>query len=201
MYQSAIQNLINRLSRLPSIGPKTAERLVFYLLKRPPEELDQLATAIINAKNAVKVCPSCFNFSESIPCPICSDPRRNHSMICVVSKPQDIASLEKTGSFPGVYHVLGGNINPLENSFPEDLRINQLLMRIKNHNVREIILALNPDMEGETTSLFLINTLKQNPEINITKLARGLPMGADVEYADEVTLENALRGRQKINLN
>ncbi len=163
--------------------------------------MDQLATAIINAKNAVKVCPSCFNFSESIPCPICSDPRRDHSMICVVSKPQDIASLEKTGSFPGVYHVLGGNINPLENSFPEDLRINQLLMRIKNHNVREIILALNPDMEGETTSLFLINTLKQNPEINITKLARGLPMGADVEYADEVTLENALRGRQKINLN
>jgi recombination protein RecR len=198
MYQPTIQNLINKFSRLPSIGPKTAERLVFYLLRQPPEDLDQLASAIIKAKQLVKVCFSCFNFSESIPCPICSDPRRDHSLICVVSKPQDIAAIEKTGSFSGVYHVLGGNINPLENLFPEDLRINQLLIKIKNHNVREIILALNPDMEGETTSLFLINNIRQNPEIKITRLARGLPMGADVEYADEVTLENALKGRQGI---
>lgn len=198
MYQSTIQNLINKFSRLPSIGPKTAERLVFYLLKRPPEELEQLATAITVVKQSVQICPNCFNFSESIPCSICSDNKRDHSLICVVSKPQDVMALEKTKSFSGVYHVLGGNINPLENSFPEDLRINQLLIKIKNHSIKEIILALNPDMEGETTSLFLINTLKQNKEINVTKLARGLPMGADVEYADEITLENALRGRQKI---
>ncbi len=198
MYQPAIQNLIDKLSHLPSIGPKTAERLVFYLLKRPPEELEQLASAILKAKQTIKICPNCFNFSESIPCPICSDSHRDHSLICVVSKPQDIVAIEKTGFFSGVYHVLGGNINPLENSFPEDLRINQLLIRIKNHNIKEIILALNPDIEGETTSLFLINLLKKNQEIKITKLARGLPMGADVEYADEVTLENALRGRQKI---
>ena len=146
----------------------------------------------------MRICPSCFNFSETTPCPICADSRRDHSIICVVSKPQDIAALEKTASFNGTYHVLGGNINPLENSFPDDLRINQLLKKIQNEKLSEIILALNPDMEGETTSLFLIKSIQQNPNIKITRLARGLPMGADVEYADEVTLENALKGRQKI---
>jgi len=198
MYQPTIQNLINKLARLPSIGPKTAERLTFFLLKEPPEELEQLATAIIKAKQSVKICHQCFNFSETIPCPICSDKRRDHSLICVVSKPQDVAAIEKSGSFNGVYHVLGGNINPLDNSFPENLSINQLLERINTQNIKEIILALNPDMEGETTSLYLINKLKNNPKIKITKLARGLPMGADIEYADELTLESALKGRQQI---
>lgn len=198
MYQPIIQNLINKLARLPSIGPKTAERLAFFLLKESPDELDQLVKAIIKAKQSIKMCPICFNFSESIPCPICSDSRRDHSLICVVSKPQDVAAIEKTNFFSGVYHVLGGNINPLDNYFPENLNINQLLDRIKNQEIKEIILALNPNMEGETTSLFLINKLKQNPKIKITKLARGLPMGADVEYADELTLENALKGRQQV---
>jgi len=199
MYSPNIQNLINRFAKLPSIGPKTAERLVFYLLKRPPEDLELLAKAIIETKNTVKLCQNCFNFSENSPCPICADSRRDTTQICVVSKPQDINALEKTGFFKGLYHVLGGQINPIENSFPDDLRFNQLLKRIKEQNVTEIILALNPDMEGETTSLYLIKALKQFPNVKITRLARGLPMGADVEYADEVTLENALSGRQNIN--
>lgn len=197
-YPPLIQNLINQFAKLPSIGPKTAERLVFYLLKQPEKELHQFGEAIENIKGNIKACSSCFNFSESDPCPICADRRRDRKMICVVAKPQDVIALEKTGSYSGVYHILGGNINPLEDLGPENIKINELLNRLKNNEFKEIILALNPDMEGETTALYLIKLLKQFPNLKITRLARGLPMGADLEYADEVTLENAIKERREI---
>jgi recombination protein RecR len=140
----------------------------------------------------------CFNFSETDPCHICEDAKRSKDVICVVSKPQDVAIIEKTNSFTGLYHILGGNINPLENISPQQIKIKELLIRIKQNNATEIILALNPDMQGETTSLYLTKLIKQIPDIKITRLARGLPMGADLEYADEVTLENALKDRREI---
>ncbi|MEK7653122.1 MAG: recombination mediator RecR [Patescibacteria group bacterium] len=197
-YPSSIQNLINQFAKLPSVGPKTAERLVFYLLKQPESELHQFGEAIENIKGKIKICSRCFNFSENDPCPICADPRRDQKMICLVAKPQDVIALEKTGIYQGVYHVLGGNINPLENIAPENIKINELVGRIKNNGVTEIILALNPDIEGETTALYLVKLLKQFPNLKITRLARGLPMGADLEYADEVTLENAINGRREV---
>ena len=196
-YPKIIQNLINQFAKLPSIGPKTAERLVFHLLYQPQSELIQFGDAIEHLKENIKLCQRCFNFSETDPCHICQDQRRNLKIICVVAKPQDLLAIEKTGIFSGVYHVLGGNINPLENIKPENIKIKELVWRIKNQNVSEVILALNPDILGETTTLYLTKYLKQFP-IKITRLARGLPMGADLEYADEVTLENAISSRQEI---
>lgn len=197
-YPVIIQNLIDQFSRLPSIGPKTAERLVFHLLYRPQNELHEFSQAIDHLKSNVKQCQICFNFSESNPCYICDSPKRDKTIICVVAKPQDMAIIEKTGSFDGVYHILGGNINPLENISPRHIKIKELLVRIKNDGVREIILALNPDMSGETTSIYLTKLIKQFPNIKVTRLARGLPMGADLEYADEITLENALKDRREL---
>lgn len=197
-YPRSIQNLINQFAKLPSVGPKTAERLVFYLLKQPESELHQFGEAIELIKNHIKICSICFNFAESDPCHICSDRQRDPGLVCLVAKPQDIIALEKTGSFNGRYHVLGGQINPLEGRGPEQIRIKELLARIKNDRVKEIVLALNPDLAGETTTLYLTKLLKQYPELRITRLARGLPMGADLEYADEVTLENAIKERKQI---
>jgi recombination protein RecR len=198
MYPQPIQNLVDQLARFPSIGHKTAERMVFYLLKSRPENLDTLARSIIELKNSVTKCANCHNFSISNPCPICADPRRNQKLICLVNKSQDINSLEKTQIFSGVYFVLSGQINPLDGSINDEL-INKLLDKIRTNNCEEIILALNPDLEGETLILYLKRLLKQFPNLKVSRLARGLPMGADLEYADEVTLENALTGRQNIN--
>jgi len=197
-YPSIIQNLIDQFAKLPSIGPKSAERLVFHLLYRPQNELHEFSQAIDYLKGSVKQCQICFNFSESNPCYICNNIKRNKTIICVVAKPQDMAILEKTGSFDGTYHILGGNINPLENISPQQIKIKELVERIKNNGVKEIILALNPDMAGETTSIYLTKLIKQFPNIKITRLARGLPMGADLEYADEITLENALKDRREL---
>ena len=197
-YSSSIQNLMDQFAKLPSIGPKTAERLVFYLLKQPKSELIKFAEAIEHIHEKISLCSSCNNFSESNPCAICGDHSRDSRIICVVAKPQDVSALEKTHSFSGLYHVLGGNINPLENLQLNEIKINSLIKRIKERQASEIILALNPDMEGETTSLFLIKLLRQIPGLKISRLARGLPMGADLEYADEITLENALKGRSQI---
>lgn len=198
MYPQPIQNLVDQLARFPSIGHKTAERMVFYLLKSRPENLDTLARSIIELNNSVTKCANCHNFSTSNPCPICADPRRNQKLICLVNKSQDINSLEKTQIFSGVYFVLSGQINPLDGSINDEL-INKLLDKIRTNNCEEIILALNPDLEGETLILYLKRLLKQFPNLKVSRLARGLPMGADLEYADEVTLENALTGRQNIN--
>ena len=197
-YPKIIQNLINQFAKLPSIGPKTAERLVFYLLYRPQSELNQFGEALEHLKENIKICSVCFNFSETNPCHICADHRRNQKIICVVAKPQDLTAIEKINRFDGVYHILGGHINPLEDVKPENIKINELVERIKNNNINEIILALNLDLPGETTSLYLTKLLKQFKNLKITRLARGLPMGADLEYADEITLENALKSRQEL---
>ena len=172
--------------------------MVFHLLYQPQSELHEFSHAIDHLKSSIKQCRLCFNFSESDPCYICNNSQRDKTLICVVAKPQDMAIIEKTGSFNGTYHILGGNINPLENISPHNIKIKELLLRIKNDSIKEIILALNPDMNGETTSLYLLKLIKQFPKIKITRLARGLPMGADLEYADEVTLENALKDRKEL---
>ena len=198
MYPKPIQNLIDQLAKLPSVGPKTAERLVFHLLKANPENLTALSASLIELKNSVTRCNICHNFAVSNPCEICSDPRRDKKTLCIVAKPQDIAILEKTGAFAGMYYVLAKNFNPLAGQGVSDLGVDELLTRIKADRPVEIILALNPDMEGETTTLYLNKVLKQFPDLKITRLARGLPMGADLEYADEITLASALTGRQNI---
>lgn len=196
-YPNSIQNLINQFAKLPSIGPKSAERLVFHMLYRPQNELHEFSRAIDNLKSQVKQCQICFNFAESDPCPICSDSKRDKTLICVTAKPQEMAIIEKTG-YNGVYHILGGNINPLENISPQQIKIKELLTKIKQNEAKEVILALNPDISGETTSLYLTRLIKQFPNIKVSRLARGLPMGADLEYADEVTLENALKDRKEL---
>ena len=196
-FPEPIQNLINEFNKLPGIGPKTSERFVFYLLKQPKEEISRLAQVLENLKDKITYCSVCQNVSEKNPCIICSDQKRSKTTICVVAESHDMASIENTGEFNGLYHVLGGNLNPLENITPDKLKIKELVQRIKKDGVKEIILALNPDLEGESTTLYLTKLLKPL-NIKITRLARGLPMGSDLEYADEVTLSNALKGRLEI---
>ncbi len=195
-----LQKLIEAFERLPGIGPKTAQRLAFYLLHVPQGELDKFATALINLKKDTVMCSVCFNISEQDPCEICASSNRDKSLICVVEQPIDILSLERTGKFHGVYHVLHGAINPLQNIGPDEINIAQLLKRVQNTTqpVYEIILATNPNMEGEATAMYITKQLKtQNPKIKVTRLAHGLPVGADLEYADEVTLSRALEGRRE----
>jgi recombination protein RecR len=198
MPQTPIQNLIDKFARLPSIGPKSAERLVFYLLKSNPKNLEEMAQSLLELKNSIIKCDLCHNYSESNPCPICSDVKRNKQSICIVSKPQDVIVLEKTNAFGGVYFILGGSINSSRDSEEVDARINEFINRIKMTPPQEIILALNPDIDGETTMLYLNKAIKQFPNIKVSRLARGLPIGADLEYADEMTLESALKGRQNM---
>lgn len=196
-FPQPIQNLINGFTRFPGIGPKTATRFVFHLLSRPEEELKNLAQSIASLKAKITHCKVCQNFSLGSPCEICQDLKRNKSLVCVVSRPQDLEALEKTNEYPGVYHILGGTISPLQGIGPEHLKIQELINRVKKDNIQEIILALNPDMNGETTSLYLTKLLKPF-NIKITRLARGLPVGSELEYADEVTLSSALKGRKEV---
>jgi recombination protein RecR len=194
----ALERLIHEFTKLPGIGPKTAERLVYYLLKQPKEELVSLAESLRQAKDEVITCSQCFRFADQNPCPICADKRRDKSLLCVVAESQNIPVIEKTGAFNGLYHVLGGLISPLEGVTPDKLKIAELEKRLKTNGVKEVILALNPDLDGETTSLYLAKLIKAHSGIKITRLARGLPMGADLEYADEITLENAITGRREV---
>jgi recombination protein RecR len=209
-FPPSLQDLIDHFSRLPGIGPKTALRFVFYLLKQPKEEIEKFSQAVQAVKNSIATCQVCQNFSEKNPCPICADPRRDHSTICVVAEYQDLPVIENTGEYRGIYHILGGVLDPLHGVTPEQLKIKELVTRISNssatathkipntkNQVREVILALNPDLEGETTMLYLKKILAPY-KIKLTKLARGLPMGSDLEYADEVTLSDALKGRKEI---
>jgi recombination protein RecR len=198
MYPSPIQNLIDKLAKLPSVGPKTAERLVFHLLKSSPENLTALSAAISELSSKVTRCDLCHNFATQNPCEICTDSRRDKKLLCIVAKPQDIAVLEKSGAYNGLYYVLNGNFNPLQNQATAEPAVAELLAKIKTTSLQEVILALNPDMEGETILLYLNKLLRQFPVLKITRLARGLPIGADLEYADEITLENALNGRQNV---
>ncbi len=198
-YPFLIQRLIEAFSRFPGVGPKTAERFVFYLLKQSKQELDNLSSIIKNLKTEIKFCPNCFNFSLNNFCSICADPKRDRTTICVVAEAQDLEALERVNTYYGVYHLLGGTLNALEGITPKKLRIKELVERIEktSPSIQEIILALNPDLEGETTVLYLTKLLKPF-KIKITRLARGLPTGSDLEYADEITLSNALEGRREV---
>lgn len=194
-YPANIRNLIQQFSKLPTIGPKTAERIVLYLLSKNDGELDVFSLAIQEIKGRIKRCAECFNFSETNPCSVCSDSRRDHTMVCVVAKPQDIYAIEKTKNYSGVYFVLGGCVNPIEGVTLDTLNIKPLEQLIVKNKVSELILAFNPDVEGETTILTLQKYFEKNG-MKITRLARGLPMGSDIEYADEITLGDALKGRK-----
>lgn len=195
-YPSAIQNLIEKLSGLPSVGPKTAERYVFYLLKQSEEKLKSLATAISELKAKTTICQSCFSISEQSPCQICADKNRRDEILCVVENAQDLATIEATKQYDGRYFVLGGLVNTIDETGPEDLNINKLIKRINGGAVKELIIALNFTFEGETTALYLNKIFKDR--LKISRLAKGLPAGSDLQYADEMTLMNALKNRNTI---
>ncbi|KKR05951.1 MAG: Recombination protein RecR [Parcubacteria group bacterium GW2011_GWC2_39_14] len=197
-YPEKIENLINSFCSLPGIGRKTAERFVYFLLKQPKVSLINFAKDLTELHDHHFFCPDCYNFSENEgPCAICSNSTRDRSTICVVEDIQDLLSIENTGIFHGLYHVLGGKLDPIENVFAEDLTVSKLKDRTQKETVAEIILAISPDIQGEATIIYL-RKLFQDSNIKITLLARGLPMGSDIEYTDEVTLGNALRGRQEL---
>lgn len=194
-----LRKLIESFEKLPGIGPKSAQRLAFYLLHVPQDSLDEFAQAVSQLKKQTVLCSVCFNVSEIDPCPVCSSQSREKSIICVVEQPLDVLALEKTNVFKGSYHVLHGAISPLNNIGPDELYIDSLIKRLnsKSWPVKEIILAMNPNMEGEATAMYLSKIIKEkNPKIKITRLGQGLPTGADLEYADEVTLARALDGRK-----
>jgi len=194
----AIQSLIESFEKLPGIGSKTAQRLTFYLLHVPQGELDDFSNSIQNLKKGTIICSTCFVVDEADPCSICSNSERDKSIICVVEEPLDVLALEKNGRYKGVYHVLHGKIDPLNNIGPDEIYINQLLDRISGNQseINEIILATNPTMEGEATAMYIAKQIKsQNAKIKITRIGRGLPTGADIEYADELTLQRAMEGR------
>lgn len=191
-----VRKLIESFEKLPGIGPKTAQRLTFYLLHVPQRQLNEFSEALATLKKNTVLCSICLNVSEKDPCPICSDRSRDKSIICVVEQPLDVLALEKTGDYKGVYHVLHGAISPLNNIGPDELHIRELLPRLKNGEVEEVILATNPNMEGEATAMYIAKLIKPLG-IKVTRLAHGLPVGADLEYADEVTLSRAIEGRRK----
>ncbi|MBI2034821.1 MAG: recombination protein RecR [Candidatus Levybacteria bacterium] len=194
----AIQHLIESFERLPGIGPKTAQRLTFYLLHVPQQELDRFAASVHGLKQNTRVCSQCFNVDETDPCSICSDSMRDNAVICVVEQSLDVLALEKNGKYKGLYHVLHGKIDPLNNIGPDEIYVKQLFERVKGEGerVKEIILATNPTMEGEATAMYISKNLKsQISNLKITRIGRGLPVGADIEYADSVTLERAMEGR------
>jgi len=192
-----IARLVEELKRLPGVGQKTAQRLAFHILRQTPEEAERLATAIREAKQKVRACSVCNNITDQDPCAFCSSPTRNPKVICVVEEPQNIVNIERTRLFGGVYHVLGGAIAPLQGIGPEQLKIKGLLERIQNGAMEEIIIATNPNAEGEATALYLSKLLKPLG-IKVTRIAMGIPVGSDLEYADEVTLQRALEGRREI---
>ena len=189
-----VARLVDQFHKLPGIGPKTAQRLTYYLVRMPEEQARELADAVISVKERIALCSECFNITEQDPCAICADPRRDRTTICVVEEALDVVSLEKTGSYRGLYHVLHGSISPMNGIGPDELKIHPLIGRVGD-GVREIILATNPNLEGETTSMY-IHRLLASLDVNVTRPARGLPVGGDLEYADEVTLGRAIEGRQ-----
>ncbi len=197
-YAKPVEILIDELGRLPGIGPKSAQRIAFHLLKSDVVDARRLADAIIIMKETVSFCERCFNVAEASECEICIDPRREDGIICVVEEPKDIAAIEKTGAFKGRYHVLQGVINMLEGVGPEQLRIRELALRVASEDITEVILCMNPNIEGETTAAFLASKILQPFEITVTRLASGLPVGGDLEYADELTLGRAIEGRRNL---
>lgn len=198
VYEGPVQSLIDELGRLPGVGPKSAARIAFYLLKTPPEDAKRLARSIIEVKERISWCRRCFNIAEGELCIYCKDDRRDATVVCVVEEPRDIIAVERTQEFKGLYHVLQGAISPIEGIGPDQLRVKELLQRVNDEGISEIILATNPNIEGEATAMYLARLL--NPlEITVTRIASGLPVGGDLEYADEVTLGRALEGRRAMD--
>ncbi len=195
----SIQNLINEFGKLPGIGPKSASRLAFYLLKQSGVDVQTFAQAVANLQKDIIFCSICHNMAETDPCKICSDPKRNKNLICVVEDPLDVVAMDQIANYDGVYHVLGGVINPLEGVGPENLKIKELLQRLEESTPKEVVLATNPSMEGEATAMYISKLLKEPKysHVKVTRIARGLPTGADLEYADEYTLSKALEGRRE----
>ncbi len=197
MYAEPLARLIEELSKMPTVGPKTAQRLAFYILRMSPEDAAQLSQAILDAKAKIRYCSICFHITDVDPCAICSSAMRNRTMICVVEDPRDVLAMERTREYKGLYHVLHGAISPLDGVGPDDLKIAELLTRVKSGEVIEVIVATNPRVEGEATAIYLAKLLKPLG-IKVTRIAHGLPVGGDLEYADEVTLAKALEGRREM---
>ena len=194
LYTSeALQQLIEEFSRLPGIGRKSAQRIALFVLKQPRDEVVRIAKALVNVKDRIRYCSVCCNITEADPCAICASPRRDRSTICVVEEPNDVIALEKTNEFRGLYHVLGGSLSPLDGVGPDELKVKELLARI-GEGVAEVILAMNPNVEGEATTIYLTRLLKPLG-VRVSRIARGLPVGGDLEFADEATLSRALEGR------
>ena len=197
IYTPALQKLIDELGKLPGVGPKSAQRIAFHLIKLPEQDALSLANAIQEAKQKVRFCETCFNMSDEAICEICSDTQRDSSLVCVVEEPRDIVALERTREYKGLYHVLQGAINPIDGVGPEQLKIRELLERLKGNTPQEVILCTNPNIEGEATAMYLAKLIEPLG-IQVSRIASGLPVGGDLEYADELTLGRALEGRRKI---
>jgi recombination protein RecR len=199
VYEGAVQDLIDELGRLPGIGPKSAQRIAFHLLAAEPADVGRLAAALQRVKDEVKFCTTCGNVAEAEQCRICLDPRRDETVICVVEEPKDVVAIERTREFRGRYHVLGGAISPIEGIGPDDLRVRELLQRLQDGAITELILATDPNLEGEATATYLARLIKPMG-LRVTRLASGLPVGGDLEYADEVTLGRAFSGRRLLDV-
>jgi recombination protein RecR len=197
LYAGPVQELIDQLGRLPGVGPKSAQRIAFYLLKLPKEDAERLADAIVEVKARISFCRRCWNVSEGELCELCRDERRDPAIVCVVEEPRDIVAVEKTQEYRGLYHVLQGAISPIEGIGPEQLRVKELLARVDTEGIKEVILCTNPNLEGEATAMYLARLLKPLG-LSVTRIASGLPVGGDLEYADELTLGRALEGRREV---
>ncbi len=196
-YAAPIERLLDELERLPGIGPKSAQRLAYHILRSDPQDAARLAECVLEVKRTIHFCSRCFNFAEADLCAICADPERDSSAICVVEEPRDLAAVERTGEFRGTYHVLQGAISPIDGIGPEQLRVHELIARLGDGDVTEVVIATNPNVEGETTALYLARLIKPLG-IRVTRIASGLPVGGDLEYADEVTLGRALEARREM---
>ncbi|MGH7276247.1 MAG: recombination mediator RecR [Candidatus Rokuibacteriota bacterium] len=196
-YPEPVARLIEALQRLPGIGPKTAQRLTFFLLKRPVDEVRELSESLVAVKEKIVYCRTCFNVTDEDPCRICADPARDGRLLCVVEEPNDLMAMERTGEYRGRYHVLLGALSPLDGIGPDELKVRELLTRLETDPVREVILATNPNVEGDATAIYLAKLLRPL-DLRVTRIARGLPVGGDLEYADEVTLTRALEGRREM---
>ncbi|WP_122263571.1 recombination mediator RecR [Ornithinimicrobium cerasi] len=199
MYEGVVQDLIDELGRLPGVGPKGAQRIAFHLLTADPEDITRLADALVQIKEKVRFCDTCGNVAEAEQCRICLDPRRDPALICVVEQSQDVAAVERTREFRGRYHVLGGAINPIGGVGPDDLRVRELVTRLADGAVTEVIIATDPNLEGEATATYLARMLSAFEGVRVSRLASGLPVGGDLEYADEVTLGRAFEGRRLLS--
>lgn len=198
MYEGVVQDLIDELGRLPGVGPKSAQRIAFHVLEADPGDIHRLAQALVTVKEKVRFCATCGNIAESSQCRICADPRRNGEVVCVVEEAKDVVAIERTREYRGRYHVLGGAINPIDGVGPDDLRIRELMTRLSDEPIQEIIIATDPNVEGEATATYLVRLLRPMG-VTVSRLASGLPVGGDLEYADEVTLGRAFEGRRAVD--